>query len=130
MKHCPGCSIDASYKRWQNQAIPCLPSVIISFSTGKFPSEHSAAFSKVHWGSDSKAEVAPHHNCGSELDTSWCHTLDLLVSLGRSISLLCLRVHSILMRYFKWNKGTVCSFFYLHQHLCACGYYNECDRNI
>lgn len=34
MKHCPGCAIDVSYMRWQIQAIPCVPSVIISLSPG------------------------------------------------------------------------------------------------
>lgn len=48
MKHCPGCAIDVSYMRWQIQAIPCVPSVIISFSPGRILSEYLLTTSNVH----------------------------------------------------------------------------------
>lgn len=35
MKHYSGCAIDVSYMWWQIQAIPHVPSVIISFSPGR-----------------------------------------------------------------------------------------------
>lgn len=44
----PGCAIDVSYMRWQIQAIPCVPSVIISFSPGWVLSECPLTTSNVH----------------------------------------------------------------------------------
>lgn len=60
MKHCPGCAIDVSYMRWQIQAIPCVPSVIISFSPG-------GSYQNIHWqpamwnagGRERERELAP-----------------------------------------------------------------------
>lgn len=69
MKHCPGRAIDASYTRWRIQAIPRLPSVIVSFSTGEIPSERSVRFSKEHRGDDGEPEVAPHPDWAQ----NWMH---------------------------------------------------------
>lgn len=61
MKHYPSCAIDVPYMRWQIQAIPCAPSVIISFSPGRVLSEYPLTTNNVKcWGEGMENKMMPH----------------------------------------------------------------------
>lgn len=83
-------------------------------------------FSDIQWsalGSDREAEVAPHHNCDSELDTAMSHTGFHGLTL-KTASVCCVCMLTLFEHIFKRSNGPVYSIWYLYQYFSAGRLYN------